>query len=152
MQLVLRRARPADRDALVALMIAFNAVEQVAWDPRASMRALEHLLASDETGAIVVAESGGALAGYAVVTWGFDLEFAGRDAFLTEIFVRPVHRRAGVARALLHTVMDTARAVGAAALHLMVYPENAPAIALYERAGFARIPRIAMTRSLRAIA
>ena len=152
MQLTVRRARPADRDALVTLMIAFNVIEQVAWDPRASMPALEHLLASDQTGAIAVAEAGGALAGYAVVTWGFDLEFAGRDAFLTEIFVAPVHRRGGVARALMYAVIDSARAAGAAALHLMVYPDNTPAIALYERAGFTRIPRVAMTRTLRSIA
>jgi ribosomal protein S18 acetylase RimI-like enzyme len=149
MQAVTRRARPDDLDALVPLMIAFNAVEQVAWDPPASLPALRHLLASDEAGAILVAERDHQLAGYAVVTWGFDLEFAGRDAFLTEIFVRPVHRRGGVACSLLDGVIAAARAAGAAALHLMVYPGNAPAIALYERAGFARIPRVAMTRSLR---
>ena len=152
MKPLVRRARPADLDALVPLMIAFNAAERVDWDPVASHDALAHLLASDATGAILVAERDGLLAGYAVVTWGFDLEFAGRDAFLTEIFVEPVHRRGGTARALLDGVMASARDAGAAALHLMVYPDNAPAIALYEGAGFARIPRVAMTRSLRSIA
>lgn len=146
---MVRRARPEDLEALIPLMISFNAVEEVAWEPAKARPALEHLLASDQAGVIVVAARGDALVGYAVVTWGFDLEFAGRDAFLTEIFVKPVHRRGGVAGSLLEGVMAAGRAAGAAALHLMVYPDNAPAISLYQRAGFARIPRVAMTRPLR---
>jgi GNAT superfamily N-acetyltransferase len=149
MKPLIRRARRGDLDALVPLMVAFNAFEHIEWDPIASRPALELLLATEDVGVVFVAEDDGALGGYAIVTWSFDLEFGGRDAGLTDLFVSPSHRRHGVGRALIDAIAETAVARGASALHLLVDPTNAPAKALYARSGFARNHREPMTRRLR---
>src|SRR5262245_46109406 len=99
------------------MMVAFNVAEQIAWDPRAARPAIERLLTSDEVGLILVADDpltsavtrgGAGLAGYTVVTWGFDLEHGGRDAMLTELFVDPVYRRHHLGTALVETAMTRA--------------------------------------------
>jgi ribosomal protein S18 acetylase RimI-like enzyme len=145
----IRRATAADLAALEPMMAAFNASEQIAWDPVRARPAVDRLLASDELGVILLAETGGAPIAYAVVTWGFDLEFAGRDAFLTELFVEPSYRRRHVGARLLEASLSAARAGGAAALHLMVDPANPTAIGLYRRADFEPSQRVMMTKRLR---
>jgi ribosomal protein S18 acetylase RimI-like enzyme len=143
--LPVRRAAPADANALLPLMRAFNVAERIAWDPVRARPALERLVESDDVGVILVAVHADALAGYAVVTWGFDLEYAGRDAFVTELFVEPGYRRQRVGRTLLDAAIAAAWRGGAAALHLLVDPANDRAIALYAGAGFERSPRAVMT-------
>ena len=50
--------------------------------------------------------------------------------------VTPAHRRAGVARALLSSAEDSARATTAQGLMLATQKTNAPAKALYEACGW----------------
>jgi ribosomal protein S18 acetylase RimI-like enzyme len=144
----LRPPLPDERAALLALMEDFNRVEQIAFSRERTGPALARLLGDPNLGAVVVAEDSGALAGYAVVTYGFDLEWAGRDAFLTELYVAPQSRRSGVGAALLGEAERVARANGAAAIHLGVLPGNRPAHALYQRAGFQSMERVFLTKHL----
>jgi len=95
-----------------------------------------------------VAEDSGTIVGYVVVSFGYDLEFAGRDAFVTELFVLASHRNRGIARALLAAAERDARENDVRALHLVVRPENPNAIALYGSAGFVTSPRRVMTKML----
>jgi ribosomal protein S18 acetylase RimI-like enzyme len=82
-----------------------------------------------------------------MVTFGYDLEFAGRDAFLTELWVDPPARGSGAGGAALALLDPELRALGVHALHLLVRPDN-PALRLYRRSGFVASPRITMTRRL----
>ncbi len=147
--MTIRRATVADLAALEPMMIAFNASEGIAFDPVVARTAVDRLLVSDDVGLILIGDVSGAAIGYAVVTWGFDLEFAGRDAFLTELFVEPAHRRHHIGGALLEASLTAAVTAGAAALHLLVDPTNPPAIALYRRADFEPSHRVMMTKRLR---
>lgn len=52
------------------------------------------------------------------------------------ISIRPGYRGEGLGRALLDAAIDWARAVGLRKLTLGVFPDNAPALALYRAAGF----------------
>ena len=92
-------------------------------------------------------ERDGAAIGYAIVTYGFDLEFGGRDAFLTELWIDREARGGGAGSAALALLDPELRARGVNALHLQVRPDN-PALRLYQRAGFIASPRITMTRRL----
>jgi GNAT superfamily N-acetyltransferase len=107
---ILRDAREEDTDLLLLMMEDFNRVEEIAWDEVRMRPALMQLLSDPSLGRVVIAEGDHGATGYAVVTWGFDLEFAGRDAFLTELYVRPTFRRRGEARRLLERVEAIARA------------------------------------------
>jgi ribosomal protein S18 acetylase RimI-like enzyme len=136
---MLRVPTTADHAGLMEMMDDFNRGERIAMRPEVTGPALARLLADHSLGQVVVA--GDPAVGYAVLTWGFDLEFGGRDAFLTELYVRPEQRRNRLGRALLDEALRVAQREGAGAVHLGVYPENAPALALYRAAGFTRIPR-----------
>ena len=73
---------------------------------------------------------------------GFHLSRTAADeAEIISIGVRPDARRAGIGAALLVDAMDRARAAGSAALFVEVAADNAAAIALYRRTGFAQVGR-----------
>ena len=63
------------------------------------------------------------------------------EAEILSIGVVPAHRRKGLGRRLLSTAAVEARRRGAARLFLEVASDNAPALALYRRAGFAKVGR-----------
>jgi ribosomal protein S18 acetylase RimI-like enzyme len=146
----IRPARLSDVPELMAMMRALNASDLIPWRPTRVLPALRGLLRDARVGAILVSEMAGArrLGGYAVGTFGYDLEFAGPDAFVTELFVRPEVRRAGEGRRLLEALAARMRRGGAAALHLVVRPENTAARRLYAGAGFARVERLLLSKRL----
>ena len=143
----LRRATLADVSALLVRTAALNAHEGIAVDRDALEAALRVLLADPGVGGAWLIENASTPVGYVMVTFGFDLEFAGRDAWLTEIWVDEPARGQGAGAAALALIDPEVRALGVRALHLMVRPEN-PALRLYERAGFATVPRLVMTRKM----
>ena len=132
-------------------MAAFNADEGITWKPDTMIPALRQLLNEPATGLVLLARDplSGSAAGYGIVTFGFDIEYSGRDAFITELFVESTYRGRGVGRQLLDALLSTLRARGINAVHLMVRPENAPARALYESLEFRVVPRQLMTKRLR---
>jgi ribosomal protein S18 acetylase RimI-like enzyme len=96
---------------------------------------------------MVAIEAPDRLLGYSILTYNYDLEWGGRDAFITELWVVPEARRSGLGQALLQTVEKHAREQACLALHLAVRPEN-EALRLYEREGFERVPRLWLTKPL----
>ena len=78
----------------------------------------------------IVAEEGGELAGYAILSVLFE------DAELADIAVAPGFRRRGVAREMLARLEELARAAGAERVLLEVRVSNAPAMRLYLDRGY----------------
>jgi ribosomal protein S18 acetylase RimI-like enzyme len=142
-----RVAVEADADELLRMMAPFNHEEGIPFSVEKFRQPLLKLLRDDQLGAVLVFEAD-ALVGYAVVTWGYDLEFGGRDAFLTEFWIEPRSRGAGLGRKALKFAEEFAKAQGAHALHLGVRHDNAPATRLYESSGFKGWPRCYMTKLL----
>ena len=132
----LREAGRGDAPRLRAWMHALNASEEIEVDREAHARALDRLLGEPTLGRVWIAHHLGEPVGYAVTTFNFDLEHPGFDAFLTELYVVPGFRRQGIASKVLAEVEARLRELDVVALHLAVRPDNAPAIALYEAAGY----------------
>ena len=65
-----------------------------------------------------------------------DRRSGGGEVHILAIATHPDHRRAGVGAALLGHALDQAHALGVKLATLEVRRGNAPAIAMYERAGF----------------
>lgn len=139
--IAIRRGGLGDVPELLAMMAEFNAGEGIPWHSSRVEAALRRLVGEPNLGVVGVAVVDGAIQGYFIVTWGYDLEFGGRDAWLTEIFVRDGARRRGLGQRLLAAAEAHARAGDARALHLTVRPNNAAAQALYDRAGYLQNPR-----------
>ncbi|HEX4458345.1 MAG TPA: GNAT family N-acetyltransferase [Polyangia bacterium] len=132
-----RIAGVEDAERLLDLMEDFNRIESIPF-ARATMRqALLPLLAADNhLGRVVIADADAATIGYALVTFGYDLEYGGRDAWLTELYLVASARARGDGKRLLDDAVAVAKAAGAHAMHLQVRHENGVARAVYERAGF----------------
>ena len=143
-----RPATPGDLADILEMMADFNLGEEIPFDRAVFQPRLLRLVADPALGRVLVFEVDAKAAGYAIVTWGYDLEYGGRDAFLTELFVRPAQRGRGIGHQALAAAEDAARSGGAHALHLLVRHENAEALRLYDRAGYRTEPRAVMTKDL----
>ena len=84
-----------------------------------------------ESGLAYLAERGGEAVGFALAR-----RRRGTEGRLTDLYVQPDARRAGVARALVRVVSAALRDSGATHLTLWVDTDNAPARAVYRRWGF----------------
>lgn len=73
--------------------------------------------------------------------------------YVSHMAIAPSARRQGIARALLAEVVELAKERGEDRLYLHVEPSNAPAVSLYESAGYAKQgdvpPYGAFTRALK---
>ena len=114
----------------------------------AAETALRGLLAAPDRGLVWVIEQAGEAAGYLVLTWGYSLEFHGRDAFIDELYVAPSYRGAGLGRQAVEWAEAACREQGAGAVHLEVEIDNERAHALYRRSGFAERGLRLMTKRL----
>jgi len=148
MAIMLRRATPEDFSQLFSRTRALNAHEGIELDDDALERAVRRLLAEPDLGGAWLVERDDVVIGYAIVTWGYDFEFGGRDAYLTELWIDEELRGEGAGAAALAELVAEMDRNGVGALHLLVRPDN-PARRLYERAGFVASPRVVMTRTLR---
>jgi len=144
----LRVADAADVPVLLGMMADFNRIEAIAWDRVSAEPPLRRLLSAPELGLVGLVERDAELLGYGVLAWGFDLEYAGRDAFLTEFYLRPEVRGQGLAAAAIELLLVEARRHGVAAVHLVVRHENTPALRVYEKAGFIAPGRLLLTKKL----
>jgi GNAT superfamily N-acetyltransferase len=133
---------------LLEMMTEYNALEVIPWQRQSVRPVLERLLRSKDLGVVCRLLEDGSMVGYFVLTWGFDLEWAGRDAFLTELFLTQTARGRGLGREAMRWIEATAKEHGARALHLMVRHENIPALRLYLGSGFQEPPRKFLSKSL----
>ena len=120
----LRQAGIGDLAAILPRTLALNTHEGIAVDPPALEAALDRLLRDPTLGGVWLIQRDGAVIGYAIVTFGYDLEFAGRDAFLTELWIDPPERGRGAASAALRLLDPELRTRGVQALHLRSGPRT----------------------------
>jgi GNAT superfamily N-acetyltransferase len=141
-------AGASDADELVELMREFYAFDHIAFDEEAARRALRQILGDARFGVVHLIRAGAETAGYLVLTFGFSLEFHGRDAFVDELYLRENFRGRGIGRACIEFAAEVCRAEGIAALHLEAERANTRAQALYLKSGFHAHDRYLMTKWL----
>ncbi len=123
--MTVRRATPADADAIVAIERASFAVP---WS-EASVR---HDLETNPDARVWVAEEAGRVVGYAGLWRVLD------EGQVNDVAVLPDVRRRGIGRALVRRMARDAADEGIVRLTLEVRSRNTAAIALYEAEGFGR--------------
>jgi ribosomal protein S18 acetylase RimI-like enzyme len=132
-------AGPADEAVLAEFMrqLREDDPEEGAFDEARSRPALRRLLVDPSVGRAWLLRLDGQSVGYVVLTFGFSLEYGGRDAFIDELFVARRFRGRGVGTKTLELVIDEARKLDAAILLLEVTQSNDHAKRLYRKVGFA---------------
>ena len=137
-----------DLAAVVDLQEEFYKAGGYPFDRAIAERALAQLSRDPSLGRLFIIEDQGNVVGYLVVTFGFTLEFGGRDAFVDELYVIESARGKGLGTAALELAEDMCRDEGLRALHLEVEFKNEAARRLYANNGFAEHTRFLMTKRL----
>ena len=137
-----------DSDLLAGLMREFYLVEHLHYDEQIVRRALRLILGNRLYGMIHIISLDAEVIGYVVLTFGFSLEFHGRNALLDELYVREAFRGRGVGGKALDMVEEICRREGIAAIHLEVDRSNTMARELYHRAGYRDHDRYLLTKWL----
>jgi GNAT superfamily N-acetyltransferase len=106
------------------------------FDPVRARVALLIFLRDPSLGRAWIVCDGDVPVGYIVLTYGYSLEYLGRDAFIDEFFLRETHRGRGWGRQTLDFVEDQAQAVSVRSIHLEVVRANTTAKEVYRRAGY----------------
>jgi ribosomal protein S18 acetylase RimI-like enzyme len=83
------------------------------------------------------------------MTFGFDYEFGGRTALITDLYLEPSFRGLGLGRKTLRYLESFCRKSGIPALELQVEQKNRRALRLYRTFGFEALPRIPMSKRLK---
>jgi GNAT superfamily N-acetyltransferase len=125
--------READVGDLVPMLAAYCDFYNVG-PPRDKLEALvRELLERPGEGAQLIArDEAGEPLGFATVYWTWSTLVADRIGVLHDLFVRPAHRRRGVARALIYACLERAREHGVARLGWDTAPDNRVAQRLYD--------------------
>lgn len=135
MEIYFRPARTDNLDTLLDMMRQFYAIDQYAFDETLAREALKTLIDTPSLGRLWLIESP-ETAGYLAVTFGYSLEFHGRDASIDELFLTAPYRRQGIGTRALQFAIEQCRRLGIHALHLEVEHTNTAARALYQHIGF----------------
>jgi ribosomal protein S18 acetylase RimI-like enzyme len=132
----IRIATSADTAALVDLMAQFYRESFYSLQRDAAGSAFQQLMADSALGRVWICEQKSQAAGYIVLTFGFSMEYGGRDGFVDDLFVRPEFRGRVLDKQLLDTLIRECVRLQVRALHLEVGRANHRAKALYQSRGF----------------
>ncbi|MCW3058481.1 MAG: acetyltransferase [Capsulimonas sp.] len=141
-------AAPTDIDTLLPMIAQLYAHEHIPFDDVVLRPAVASLLADSALGFICLMRVEEAPAGYLITTFGYDIEFGGRQATITDVYVQSEFRRLGVAAAALQFAEQTCRERGVRALELQVSDGNTAARDAYEKSGFVTPGRFVMNKRL----
>lgn len=123
-------------ERLLELMQVYYHYDQLEFEEDKACQAVLQLLAEDQLGMIWLISFESKLVGYLAVTFGFSLEFGGKDAFIDEFFILEEYRNQGIGSSVLKLAEQSLKQQKVLALHLEVNAEHDAAKHFYEARGF----------------
>ena len=133
---VIREARPGDAALLLEMFGELAEYEHLEHELRATEAQLEEALFGERPAAeALIAELDSETVGYALFFPTFSSFLASRGVWLEDLFVRPVHRGAGVGRALLAAVAARTQEAGCERLEWAALDWNELALGFYRSLG-----------------
>ena len=142
----LETAGGVDRADILRLARLFHAEDGHPLNTRGEV-AIKHLLLDRRFGTILKLVLDDTIVGYTVVTFGYSIEWGGRDAFIDDLYIAESQRGAGLGRLVIENIADWLRSMTVGALHLEVMAGN-PAEKLYRRMGFSDRSSVFMSMRL----
>jgi len=141
-------ARPTDIETLLQFMREYYEFDHLQFDEEIARAALAKFIGDDSLGRLWLIHSRDEAIGYLVLTFGYSLEYGGRDAFIDEVYIRESSRGYGIGTRALKFAEEACRALGVRALHLEVERANVNALGVYRKVGFVDHDRYLMTKRI----
>jgi len=107
---------------------------------------VRNLIKNINLGRIWIIEFDSKSVGYIILTFGYSIEYKGRDAFIDELYIEEEFRGRGIGRETVDFVIKESEKLGIKAVHLEVERNNDAAKNLYEKYDFKDNGRTLMTR------
>jgi ribosomal protein S18 acetylase RimI-like enzyme len=133
------RVQPAthkDSNEIITLMRAYYTIDKLSFNVDVARSALDKLLDNQDYGRVWLIMQDEMIIGYIVATFGYSLEFGGRDAFIDEFYIQAAHRGKGIGTVALHMITTELKKSKFRAVHLEVERENSNAQGFYRSQGF----------------
>ncbi|GHO46381.1 GNAT family N-acetyltransferase [Ktedonospora formicarum] len=140
-------ATPTDLETIIFFMQQFYAMYSYQLSER-KREVVDHLLRTPAYGRIWLIQYNQQPVGYVILTFGYSIEFYGRDALVDELYISDDARGKKVGTQTLAFLEKACQEMGIRALHLEVEYDNEVGQHLYRKAGFAEHKRHFMTRWL----
>ena len=137
-------AGPSDLERVLAFIKQYYEFDHIPFKASVIESGLKVLLAERSLGCAWIICANEIDVGYCVLTFGFDLEFGGRQATVTDLYIVEDYRRLGLGRRAMEFMEAFCRNVGLAAIELQVESNNGQAPNFYHALGFQahnRVPR-----------
>ncbi len=96
MDIAFKPADHEDTSDILGFMEEFYNTNNYPFDPDSSRKALIQLLQDENLGRAWMISFEGEMVGYLVLTFGYSLEYRGKDAFLDELFLSRSFRSRGI--------------------------------------------------------
>lgn len=145
MSVTIRPAQPRDFRRLLELVRSYYRYDSIAFEERATGRALRRLMRYASLGRVWVIDTGRTLAGYLILTYNYDLEFGGMEGMITDLFIEARYRGKGLGARMIATVREFCRRERIGTMELQVSRDNRAARAFYRALGFKALDRIVMS-------
>jgi GNAT superfamily N-acetyltransferase len=145
LSLALISATTADVPELLGMVRDYHAFDHLGFDADVIRPLLAEIISRPELGRLWMIRIDGQDAGYMLLTFGFSLEFGGRNAFIDEFFIKANWRERGFGKQAMRAAQFVAQGLGLKAVHLEVTRGNRAALGLYGKMGFVDNDRFLMT-------
>lgn len=133
---VVRAARPADLEDILALCAEHAAFERAAFRPEDARGPLSrHLFGDPPRAGCLVADAGGVLAGYATYALEFSTWRAAEYVHMDCLYVREAFRNRGIGARLIEEIAEAARTLECDAVEWQTPAWNRDAVRFYHRTG-----------------
>ena len=137
MNLSFKLAQSNDLHVLMRYMEDFHNFDHTEpFDRECARLAMEKVVVDQSIGRVWLIQHNQEIAGYAVMTVSYRLEYRGYYAFLDELYIRPKKRRQGIGSATLVFIQGVCQSLDIKHLQLEVKDDNPGAIALYHKLHF----------------
>ena len=146
--LAIQPATFGDLETLQRLVRLYYEFDGIPYREEEIASGLKVLLGNPTLGQSWLVLCGGKSIGYVILTFGFDLEFGGRQATMTDLYLETEHRGHGAGRRVIEHVQEFCKQAGVRALELQAERHNSQAIAFYKSCGFESHDRVPMSKRI----
>jgi len=136
MKITLKKATTKDAEMILELMGDYYSYEGLKFNRVNSLKTLTELLSSEDYGIVDLILVDGHLVGYVCITYGYSIEYLGRDCVLDEIYIVPQYQGKGIGAYVLKSIEKQLNEKGFKTIHLEVFDRNEYARDFFVKHGF----------------
>jgi ribosomal protein S18 acetylase RimI-like enzyme len=144
-ELNFRLATASEISVLSGMIEDYHLFDHIPFEKTQVESVLSRLIDQPELGQPWFICLGSQIIGYIIITFGYSVEYLGKNAFIDELYLKSEYREKGYGQKAMQFGQEIARKLGLSALHLEAERDNTRALHVYRKMGFQDPDRVLMT-------